>query len=75
MLRDFSCNSCSYTEERYVDSETTLLPCPKCYGDMERLIGMPKISLDGTDSGFPGAYDRWARIREDNARIKAKRSE
>jgi hypothetical protein len=42
---------------------------------MNKIIGMPRIALDGTDPGFPGAYDRWASIREANAREKNARKE
>ena len=72
-LRDFLCDSCGKVEERYIDSCISTIRCD-CGGVANRLIGMPRVALDGTDPGFPGAYDKWARIREDNAKIKAKRS-
>lgn len=73
-LRDFLCEVCGLEEERYIDTTVTTTTCPECGHTMVRLIGMPRIDLDGTDPDFPGAYDRWARIREDNARIKSQRS-
>lgn len=73
-LRDFLCESCGIEEERFIDSSIRQIVCPECGHTMVRLMGMPKVNLDGTDPGFPGAYDKWARIREDNARIKSKRS-
>ena len=72
-LRDYCCGKCGKQEERYAEMALDRYPC-NCGGEMVRLIGMPKVMLDGTDAGFPGAYDKWARIREENARIKSKRS-
>ena len=71
-LRDFLCGSCGKVEERYIDTDISTVDCV-CGGVANRLIGMPRVALDGTDPGFPGAYDKWARVREENARIKAKR--
>lgn len=73
LLRDFFCDVCGAEQERYVSSDTTRVPC-KCGHEARRIIGMPRVSLDGTDPGFPGAYDRWATIRENNAAEKRKKS-
>lgn len=74
VMRDFRCERCDLEEERFIDTKITQIVCPECGGTMTRLVGMPRVALDGTDPGFPGAYDKWARIREDNAKIKARRS-
>jgi putative FmdB family regulatory protein len=73
-MRDFVCSHCGYSVEKYVDDDYNAIECPECQGTAHRVISMPRVNLDGTDSGFPGAYDRWARIREENARIRAKRA-
>lgn len=72
-LRDFTCDHCHSSVERYVDSTVVTVPC-ECGFIANRVIGMPRVSLDGTDPGFPGAYEKWANVREQNARIKARRS-
>ncbi len=72
LMRDFRCDKCDLDEERFVDTTITQYPCT-CGGMMTRMIGMPTVKLEGITGAFPGAHDRWARIREDNARIKAKR--
>lgn len=72
LLRDFRCDHCYAHEERFIDAETTEIPC-QCGGVMRREMGMPRIALEGITGAFPDAHDRWARIREDNARIKAKK--
>ncbi len=72
-LRDFVCDDCGKEQERFIDTDITTLPCD-CGGNANRIIGMPRVALDGTDPGFPGAYDKWARTWEDNAKVKAKKS-
>ena len=73
-LRDFLCEYCGVEEERYIDSAVVHVICPECGNTMIRLIGMPTVSLDGTDPGFPGAYEKWANVREQNRKVKTKRS-
>jgi hypothetical protein len=73
LMRDFLCDKCGKQDERYVSVEVTTYTC-ECGGRVTRLIGMPRVTLDGTDPDFPGAYAKWANVREQNARIKGKRS-
>ncbi len=72
IMRDFLCGKCG-TFERFVEADAHVIECD-CGGIATRQMGMPTVKLDGTDPSFPDAYERWAKIREDNARIKAKRS-
>jgi DNA-directed RNA polymerase subunit RPC12/RpoP len=72
-MREFVCEDCGALIECFIDVETTEVDC-KCGSMAQRIVGMPTVKLDGTDPGFPGAYDRWARIREENAKIKAKKN-
>ena len=74
LMRDFYCEDCGNAEERFVDVSTESYPC-KCSGEMVRRVGMPTVKLEGISGAFPGAHEKWAKIREDNARIKARRSE
>lgn len=74
LLRDFLCERCGIEEERFLDATVVQIPCPVCGGNMIRIIGMPRVALDGTDPGFPGAYSKWADVREQNRAVKAKRS-
>ncbi len=73
LLRDFVCDKCGTEVERYIDTTIDHLDCV-CGGKMTRIIGMPKVSLDGTDPDFPGAYEKWASVREQRAREAKKRS-
>ena len=72
IMADFACEQCGIFE-RYVDAGTHDITCD-CGCSATRLMGAPTVKLEGITGDFPGAHDRWARIREENARIKAKRS-
>jgi len=72
-LRDFLCGSCEEVTERYIDTTVERIQC-HCGEIAHRMIGMPRVSLEGVSGDFPDAHTRWAKVREDNARIKAKRN-
>ena len=72
-LFDFFCQDCGEVAEKLVDTDIRAIKCD-CGGKATRIMGMPTVKLDGTDPAFPGAYSKWADIREANARIKGKRS-
>lgn len=72
---DFTCDECGHTHERYADVEQRTDECPKCGAAAKRVISPVRCKLDGTDPGFPDAYDKWARVHEQQARIERKRSE
>lgn len=73
LIRDFFCDHCNTEQERYIDSDTKVVSCA-CGHDAHRVIGMPRVTLDGTDPGFPSAYDKWANTREQNRAVKTRRS-
>lgn len=74
ILNDFICGDCGTVTERLVDVEYRTIECPECGGNATMLQAMPTVKLEGVTGAFPGAADRWARIREENARIKGKRA-
>jgi len=67
-LIDLKCPDCGNVVERYI--EATQIPCI-CGKTMYKIVGMPRVALEGITGAFPGAHDRWATIREANARQKA----
>ncbi len=70
-LRDFECE-CGEITEKYIDTSILAIEC-ECGKQAKRMIGMPKVMLDGTNPDFPSAYDHWARIREDRHKGLQKR--
>lgn len=73
LLHNFLCEHCGVEQERFIDAEITQVMC-ECGNTATRLIGMPRVSLDGTDPDFPSAYEHWANVREQNRAITAKRN-
>jgi hypothetical protein len=69
-LIDLVCDKCGEQTERFIS--TTTVPC-HCGGTARKIIGMPRVVLEGITGAFPGAHERWAKIREDNARQKARK--
>ena len=67
VLRDFKCEK-NHITERFLDSEIKTIDCPICEKTSHRMLGYGTISLDGTNPDFPGAYEKWARVREQRAR-------
>lgn len=71
-IREFRCHSCGKLDERYIEDGINEVRC-ECGGVMMRIISAPTVRLEGITGSFPGAADRWARIREENARNLAKK--
>ena len=72
-LRDFVCEKCGTIQERFLDGEVICVDCA-CGAVAKRMIGMPMVQLEGITGAFPGAHDRWARIREEKFRGNIKRN-
>ena len=69
---EFFCEKCGVIE-KYIDAKVQMDVCD-CGGVCHRMISAPTVKLEGLSGDFPGAHMKWAKIREDNARIKAKKS-
>ena len=74
ILMDYRCSECDKVSDRLLEAGTQSCECSFCGGKANKIIGLPTVMLDGTDPTLPGAYDKWARTREQNARVKSKRS-
>jgi len=74
LLRDFLCEHCGTEKERYIDSDITQIVCDECGNTAIRLIGMPTVALDGTDPGFPGAFEKWADKRAQRTSVRKSKS-
>ncbi len=59
--------------EKLVDTNCREIEC-FCGGKAKRVMSMPRIDLDGTSGDYPTAYDRWANIREQNRKVKGRKS-
>lgn len=72
-LYEHKCSK-GHLTEALVAYEATEVLC-ECGEVATRIISTPRIALDGTNPNFVGAYDKWARVREEKAKIEAKRNE
>jgi hypothetical protein len=71
---EFSCEA-GHITEKYVDYETTIVPCGTCGNDAKRIISVVRISLDGTDPVYVSAHDAWAWKHEEKAKQERKQNE
>ncbi len=71
VMKDFNCPTCGVFE-RYIEHDVLVTECD-CGKLSNSLLAAPRSKLEGITGDFPDAHARWAKIREDNARIKAKR--
>ena len=62
---DYKCPECGTTEEELVKDNTVMyVKCPTCHTLAARQLAAPRSKLDGTDPGFPDAYNKWANQHE-----------
>ncbi len=63
---DYKCPICGTTEEHLVRDNTVMeVHCLGCTsGVAVRQLAAPRSKLDGSDPGFPDAYDKWAKQHE-----------
>lgn len=69
VLNDFRCQSCGNLDESLENRETTSISCKVCGGPAQRVLTAPVFHLDGSDPGYPTAYDKWAKDHEKAAKI------
>lgn len=74
ILYEFKCEDCEHTFEvlTALESRHQIEPCPKCGYDSRMVISPVRSQLDGTDPAFSTAWDRWARIHEQEAKREPK---
>jgi hypothetical protein len=69
-LFEFVCPE-GHITERLVDSEVRHSVC-HCFLESERIVSAPQIKLEGFTGAFPGAYDRWERVRKEKLAVERK---
>ena len=73
VLNDYKCESCGKVQERYIDSTILVVSC-ECGKEAHKSMVIPMVALDGTNPDFPGAYNKWANVREQNLKVKRGKS-
>lgn len=69
-IYQYQCPMCKYISEYSCSISERKEPkgCKKCSSEANFIVSAPRVALDGTDPGFPGAYDKWARIHENHGK-------
>jgi hypothetical protein len=45
-----------------------------CGKSSERIVSAPQVKLEGITGSFPGAYDRWERVRKEKLAVERKQA-
>ena len=73
-IYEFRCND-GHITEKYIGYETTVIDCDVCGQAANRIVSAPRVELDGTDPVYVSAYDKWAKVREEKARLERKQNQ
>jgi len=65
---DIKCQTCGFTWEGMANNTDDAFQCLKCSDLAKPVISACNFKLDGTDPGFPTAYEQWGRSHERAAR-------
>ncbi len=63
-----------HLSEVFVDSFVRQHPCKECGKDAERIVSSGHVRLEGITGAFPGAADKWVRLRADKLKHERKQS-
>lgn len=63
-----------HVSEQLVDSNARDSLCRVCGGVAQRIVSSPNIKLEGFTGAFPGAYDRWERVRAEKLKQERKQN-
>lgn len=60
-IYEYECQECCMVSEHMstIVNRQQSRTCKECGGVAHFIVSTPKISLDGKDPGFPGAYSKW----------------
>jgi hypothetical protein len=72
-LFEFKCNKDHITEQ-FVDETIKTSPCRECDEMATRIISPTGIYLEPFSGQYPGAYDRWTRVRAEKHALEVKRN-
>ena len=70
---DFMCED-FHMFESFINSEDRALPCKICGEEAKRIISCPTIKLEGITGSFPGAAEKWARVRAEKLSQERKKN-
>ena len=72
-IYDYTCSECEHEFERVnTIADRKTCECPKCGSMATQRLRTINFKCDGTDPGFPTAYDNWAKTHVKEAKRQAK---
>lgn len=71
-LFEFLCTD-GHASERLVDDSIRVTSC-HCGRAAHRIVSAPQIKLEGITGSFPGAYEKWERVRAEKLQQERKRN-
>lgn len=74
VLNDFECTRCGgMFKDKYLDNSIATIDCLRCDGTAKKVRQLPNFQLPGNDpAGFPTAYDKWNKKREQKIALEKK---
>lgn len=77
MMYEYRCNKCNSVHEelRSMQERETATPCRAegCYGEARFIISTPQVKLEGITGHFPGAADKWVKVRKQAVELARRR--
>lgn len=70
---EFLCSD-GHISESLVDDSIRNAACKVCGKDAQRIVSSGMIKLEGITGSFPGAYDRWERVRAEKLKQERKQA-
>ncbi len=70
---EFLCDD-AHLSEKLVDDAIRTIKCSTCDKEAHRIVSNPTIKLEGCTGAFPGAYDRWERVRAEKLAQERKKA-
>lgn len=64
----FECPGCDIVFDKFLPMNHGEVLCDNCGEAAHKIILSVNFKLDGTDPGFPTAYERWAKEHERRAK-------
>jgi hypothetical protein len=70
---EFLCDE-GHVSEQLVDDSIRESTCRVCGVNAVRVVSSPNIKLEGITGAFPGAYERWERVRAEKLAQEKKKA-
>lgn len=63
-----------HVTEQFIDDSLRQSVCTVCGKKSTRIVSTPRVKLEGISGDFPGAYDRWERVRAEKLAQEKKKA-